>query len=209
MRKSGLRLLLVLAVFLPATLIGGPAHASYTDGLSGLYGTSFVDGADALTDDWGDHYGELGNDLCNGCADSMNSDLVLMWQAILYVEGFLTSSGLDGDFGPNTANATKSWQTRYRVTADGRVGAATWAKADDQLYWYPISDGWMVRYRSSATGRSLEMSRGSSDRQDGGAYSLYGTTNSYGDVTAAFFPQFTKVGFYQHSLRWSPVPCLC
>lgn len=202
------RLFVVAAVLVPVTMVGGTAYASWTDGLSGVYGSTLVDGADALTDDWGDHYGELGNSLCNGCADSQNSDLVYMWQAILLVEGFLGMNGLDGDFGPNTANATKAWQSRYGLTADGRIGSGTWAKADDQLRWYQSpSGGWFVRYISTWTGFYLSFSRGSSDWQDGGAYSMHGPyLGAYGGHHG-FFPQFIKVAFNQQRLYMSQVPC--
>jgi hypothetical protein len=206
--RIGLRLLVAVSLVLPVTMVSGTAQASLTDALSGLYGTTFVDGADTLTDDWGDHFGELGNALCNGCADSLNNDLVVMWQAVLFTEGFLSESGMDGDFGPNTANATKSWQSRFGLAADGRVGATTWAKADDRLHWIGGGTNWAVEYFSSATGRSLIFSRGSNDRQDGGAYSMDGVYYPSGHEWG-FSPQFIKVAFNQHKLSGSPVPCLC
>ena len=33
----------------------------------------------------------------------------------------------DGRFGPNTKRAVQAWQARHGLTADGLVGAATWA----------------------------------------------------------------------------------
>lgn len=209
-RKASWRLLLVAAVVVPVMMVGGtPAYASWTDHLSGQYG-NFVDGGDALTDDWGDTYGELGNSICNGCADSRNNDLVYMWQAILMVEGLLGRDGLDGDFGPNTANATRAWQSRYWIGVDGRVGSGTWAKADDQLRWHQAPNGqWSVRYVSTWTGYWLSFTRGSSDWQDGGAYSLYSPYLGANGGTWAFFPQFIKIGYNQRQLSMSPVPCLC
>ncbi|GIH11042.1 hypothetical protein Rhe02_91090 [Rhizocola hellebori] len=207
LRRIGLRVLVAGSLILPVTMASGTAHAGSTDGLSGLYGSTFVDGAGVLTDDWGDHFSELGNALCNGCGDSMNSDLVVMWQGLLYTEGFLTDEGVDGDFGPNTANATKAWQTRYGLTADGRVGASTWARADDKLYWVHGTRTWWIEYYSTATGRTMVFHRGDYDVQDGGAYSLYSVEFPSGGEWA-FFPQWSKVGFSGNKLSISPVPCL-
>lgn len=79
MRKRSWKLGLgVPAAALSTVLIATPAQAVPAN--SGAYGTTFVDGAGTLTDDFGDHFDELGHSLCNGCADS-NTDLVLMWQS--------------------------------------------------------------------------------------------------------------------------------
>jgi peptidoglycan hydrolase-like protein with peptidoglycan-binding domain len=46
---------------------------------------------------------------------------VKVWQAIV-------GTDVDGDFGKNTAAATKALQKQYKLTQDGIVGAETWAK---------------------------------------------------------------------------------
>lgn len=38
------------------------------------------------------------------------------------------SSGIDGDFGGATRTATKSFQSRNGLAADGIIGPRTWAK---------------------------------------------------------------------------------
>lgn len=47
---------------------------------------------------------------------------VVLWQTIIGVTP-------DGQFGPNTAAATKAWQSAHGLSADGIVGPQTWAAA--------------------------------------------------------------------------------
>ena len=47
---------------------------------------------------------------------------MVLWQKIIGVTP-------DGQFGPNTAAATKTWQGQHGLTADGVVGPKTWAAA--------------------------------------------------------------------------------
>ncbi len=49
-------------------------------------------------------------------------------QAVLYQFGFLTSSGIDGKFGPNSVAATKKFQSAYGLAADGSAGPNTLSK---------------------------------------------------------------------------------
>jgi peptidoglycan hydrolase-like protein with peptidoglycan-binding domain len=93
-------------------VVGLAGTAAANPGNSGVDSPRLVDGFGAVTDDWGDHFSELGNSLCNGCADSFN---------------------IDGQFGPITANATWRWQERYQIGRDGQVGIQTWTRADDLL----------------------------------------------------------------------------
>jgi peptidoglycan hydrolase-like protein with peptidoglycan-binding domain len=176
-------------------LFAGTANA--VPGNSGVYGTTFVDGAGALTDDFGDHYSELGHSLCNGCADSSNTDLVLMWQSILVAEGLLPESGIDGDFGPKTASATVNWQKRYGIGADGRVGNQTWSKADDRLVWR--WDGWSYEVYYDATGNgSVSFLRGNEDFQDDGAYEI--AVVQMPDLRYHFFHGGPRVQYYQRTV---------
>ncbi|MEV0649778.1 peptidoglycan-binding domain-containing protein [Phytomonospora sp. NPDC050363] len=148
------RLLSTAAVVAAMLTFATPAQAS----------TTIVDGGGTVKDDWGDHYSELGNELCNGCADSSNTDLVLMWQSVLYAEGFLVASAVDGYFGSGTEMATKKWQGRYNLTVDGRVGPATWRAADDRLSVHSYTGGSIVRYYPSTSGYvGLQRGSGSGD----------------------------------------------
>jgi peptidoglycan hydrolase-like protein with peptidoglycan-binding domain len=163
-----------MVVAVSALMIAGPAQAGHN---SGAYGTNFVDGGDALHDDFGDHRSELGNSLCYGCADSWNTDLVIMWQTILYAEGLIGKYDIDGEFGPQTRDATIRWQSRYGLAADGVVGSATWGKADNLLAWY----GDFVKYYAYYDG-DIYFIRGGARDYDNGAYELISAINSQGDL---------------------------
>ncbi|MET7622475.1 peptidoglycan-binding domain-containing protein [Streptomyces sp. NPDC005408] len=176
-------------------LLAGTANA--VPGNSGVYGTTFVDGAGALTDDFGDHYSELGHSLCNGCADTRNTDLVLMWQSILVAEGLLPASGIDGSFGPNTASATVNWQKRYGIPADGRVGNQTWSRADDRLVWQFTGDYYEVYYRASGAG-GVYFIRGDENSQDDGAYQL--TAVQLPNLSYNFFHGGPRIQYYQRTV---------
>ncbi|MDH3261457.1 MAG: peptidoglycan-binding protein [Acidimicrobiia bacterium] len=71
--------------------------------------------------------------LCETCTyDSGN--IVGVWQAVLWADGFLGrcgSSGVDGWFGSGTDAATIDWQDAHNLDDDGMVGSGTWGKADN------------------------------------------------------------------------------
>ena len=177
------RLLTILCAVLVGVLgFSGTGAADPSN--SGVSSASVVDGFDALTDDWGDHFSEIGNSLCNGCADSFNTDTVMMWQAILASEGFLRVSQIDGQFGPITANATRQWQTRYQIGVDGRVGNQTWTMADEWLRQVQVGGQTYVRYDAVGSGY-VSFFRGNENAGglDGGAYELVdvlGPDGTYG-----------------------------
>lgn len=56
------------------------------------------------------------------------SDRVALWQKYLAWAGF-DCGGADGKFGDKTLNATKSFQKKYGLDADGIIGSKTLAKA--------------------------------------------------------------------------------
>lgn len=156
------------AVAALALAMSGTAQAD--SGNVGKYSASYVDGNGYLDDDFGDHRSELGGDLCYGCANSKNTDAVLMWQSFLVAEGFLGYSDLDGNFGPKTRDATKRWQSRYSLAADGRVGSGSWGRADNILRW----DDGLVRY-PGRNGKSVVLERGwNYQGKTYGAYDLLG-----------------------------------
>ncbi|MBO0608116.1 peptidoglycan-binding domain-containing protein, partial [Myceligenerans salitolerans] len=140
-----------------------------TESDEGAYSTSFWDGAGALTDDFGDHDDELGGDLCNGCANSWNTGTVRAWQAILFAERLLPKSGIDGQFGPNTHDATVQYQKNHGLGVDGRVGPETWGYADDRLRW--LSYERKVVY--SGVEGTVTFERGNSDHGNPGGSGAY------------------------------------
>jgi len=50
-----------------------------------------------------------------------------------YIGASLTT---DGNYGPATETAVKSFQTKAGVTADGLVGPVTWGKLQSRIYFY-------------------------------------------------------------------------
>jgi hypothetical protein len=105
-----------------------PASAAASDG--------YVSGAGDHWDDWGDE-GTLSTTSYN------NSNATCLWQRILVAEGAeVSSSGLrftendmDGNFGARTKAATIDLQRRWGLTADGKVGNATFGRADSNLLY--------------------------------------------------------------------------
>ncbi|MEV0736701.1 peptidoglycan-binding domain-containing protein [Streptomyces sp. NPDC050549] len=75
------------------------------------------------------------------------SNATRLWQKVLWADGELAASDIDGDFGPITKAATARWQTRFRVTSDGSAGQNTWTAAGN---WLRNSsngfDGTVARY---------------------------------------------------------------
>lgn len=179
MRRWKIMATAALAVATAAGAVGltlGPASAHD----EGAYSSTFVDGGGDLTNDWGEHYEDIGNSLCNGCGSSWNTDTVVLWQSILVAEHLLNRSSIDGKFGSGTAEATKKWQTRYGLTADGKVGDKTWDKADNRLSW--ATCGCYVIYDGYGDRGQLSLYRGDDTYSWGdGAYRLGSVRDANGD----------------------------
>lgn len=195
--KNRARIVVVaLVAGLSVSMAATPAHADHLN--SGLLGDYLVDGANTVTDDWGDHFDELGY-LCYGCAHSWNTDLVVMWQAILYSERLISAGDIDGKFGPTTQAATKKWQSRYGLTADGIVGDRTWGRADNELVG---GGGSYVLYKSDHPGTGdVRFSRG--DRSidgDDGAYELLSTYNLTAGGTVVFDSIYHQIFFESRTI---------
>jgi len=62
-------------------------------------------------------------------AHGMGGGDIATWQAFLIGQGILEAGGADGQFGPNTERATKAYQAKHGLEADGIVGPKTIAAA--------------------------------------------------------------------------------
>jgi len=131
---------IVCAVTTVAVGVATPAEATVADGQ--------VTGFDEITDDWGDE-GPLSR------SSYSFSGATGMWQRVLYADGAVERDGttfdqvdMDCSFGPNTEYATRDWQRRHGLAADGIVGRNTLSRADNKLSLDP--DGYHVYYNGSA-----------------------------------------------------------
>lgn len=91
--------------------------------------------ANRIVQGLGDPHDDLGDEatLCNGCS-FWNGNYAGFWQAILWADGFLSTSQVDCEFGPNTAAATADWQAFFGLGDDGVVGPITRGFADNYLF---------------------------------------------------------------------------
>ncbi|MDL5198909.1 peptidoglycan-binding domain-containing protein [Streptomyces sp. ALI-76-A] len=110
------------------TLSTSPASASGT-----YSGRAYIYGAGNWVGDWGDE-GILST------STNASSNATCLWQKILWADLATETNGtpfdaadIDGHFGANTKAATKDWQARYDLEADGSVGKETWAEAGTNL----------------------------------------------------------------------------
>jgi len=140
LQGTGRRWALVAGVSVVALLVAGlavpsPARASAAQGV--------ISGSGAVTDDFGDEA------TLSRTGPYRYSTAVALWQTILAIEGFIDNDGIDCDFGSGTEAATKSFQRRYGLTADGVVGPNTWKKADNYLVnEYTTVGAEYIAYRS-------------------------------------------------------------
>lgn len=72
-------------------------------------------------------------------------DAVRDVQADLIQLGYLTIADFDGDFGPTTENAVKTFQQRQGLSADGTVGPETRRALGEALRMLPPVTGAPVR----------------------------------------------------------------
>ena len=107
-------------------LSAAPASASVSQG--------YIAGSGDWRDDWGDE-GPF------SASTRSYSNVVAMWQMILWADGYLTRSEVDCRFGPQTTAATKRWQSARGLVADGVVGARTLSRAATRLGVWE-SEGW-------------------------------------------------------------------
>jgi hypothetical protein len=81
------------------------------------------------------------------------SDLIGLWQSVLWADGYSTRSGVTCTYDGATAEATRVWQSNHHLSADGIVGAATWGAAAERIA--PVGQ-WMV-YQGERHGLPLRL----------------------------------------------------
>jgi peptidoglycan hydrolase-like protein with peptidoglycan-binding domain len=65
------------------------------------------------------------------------SDLVGLWQGILWADGYLPRTSVTCSYDATTVAATRVWQSNHRLSADGIVGPATYGAASRRLAVVP------------------------------------------------------------------------
>ncbi|MFE2291254.1 peptidoglycan-binding protein [Streptomyces sp. NPDC059452] len=83
-------------------------------------------GTGPLAQHWDDE-GLLGEDL------PLHSDLVALWQAVLWADGYVNRSRIDCRYDEPTVRATRAWQNNHGLPADGIIGPKTFGKAGARL----------------------------------------------------------------------------
>ncbi|MBL1110171.1 hypothetical protein JK361_37410 [Streptomyces sp. 5-8] len=61
------------------------------------------------------------------------SDVVGLWQAILWADGYMARRQISCTYDGPTAVTTRAWQSNHHLSADGIVGPATWGTAAARL----------------------------------------------------------------------------
>ncbi|MFY1588196.1 peptidoglycan-binding domain-containing protein [Micromonospora sp. WMMD734] len=117
----------VVATAVVVAMLGAPAISAAPASASVSQG--YVAGAGAWADDWADE-GPV------SASTRPHSNVVAMWQMILWADGYLDRSGIDCRFGPVTTAATTKWQSDRGLRSDGVVGSGTLAKAATRLSVY-------------------------------------------------------------------------
>ena len=90
------------------------------------------------------------------------SDLIGLWQSVLWADGYSERSGVTCTYDEATAGATRVWQSNHHLSADGIVGPATWGAAAERIV--PVGQ-WMV-YQGERYGLPLRLAAG-------GVYEVY------------------------------------
>ncbi|MGJ5752763.1 putative peptidoglycan binding protein [Streptomyces puniciscabiei] len=106
--------------------------------------------------------GELGATQQLAVGRTRRSDLIGLWQSVLWADGYAARSGVTCTYDEATAEATRVWQSNHHLSADGIVGSATWGAAAERMV--PAGQ-WMV-YQGERYGLPLRQA-------PDGAYEVY------------------------------------
>jgi hypothetical protein len=134
------------AIVVAAAIAGGVAAGTAPASASASQGYITADFTGPLKSDWSDE-GNLST------ASHAHSNATALWQAVLYADGYLSASGIDCKFGPNTKKATKKFQAHFlgQSQADGIAGKKTFSNADNRLHFdYSTSHYDVVYYKGIA-----------------------------------------------------------
>jgi hypothetical protein len=145
-----------------------PAGAPSASTPSAGHRPAYVTGSGAYADDWS------AEPLLRADGGTRPSDLVGLWQAILWADGYLPGPGITCAFDATTSEATQTWQSNHGLGADGIVGAATFGFAARRLVPAPP---WTA-YRGEKY--TLPLRRGRD-----GVYEVYDTGRFHGLRTDA------------------------
>lgn len=118
----------VLALGIAATTVTPAAASNSYNGRSHIYGVG------TITDD-------LNDEGVVNVSTNARSNVTCLWQTILWADGYLPQSGVDGSFGPQTKAATQAWQRARGLSADGSAGKLTWTKAGTKISFHGASGG--------------------------------------------------------------------
>ncbi|QXE35780.1 peptidoglycan-binding protein [Streptomyces sp. GMY02] len=102
-------------------------NVAMTTSASANINDGYISGSGAFADDWDDE-----GTLARGYPGTY-SNATCLWQKVLYADGYLLNSEVDGVFGTTTEAATSNWQRARGLEPDGIVGKLTFAKAGDKL----------------------------------------------------------------------------
>lgn len=72
---------------------------------------------------------------------SPRSDLIGLWQGVLWADGYSARAEVTCTYDEATADATRVWQSNHHLSADGIVGPATWGAAAQRIV---PAGRWMV-----------------------------------------------------------------
>ncbi|MEV0255365.1 peptidoglycan-binding domain-containing protein [Streptomyces sp. NPDC050732] len=128
-------------------------------------GTTGFHGAGNPLDDWWDE--QIVSALPH---NHPTGNVTVMWQHLLWADGYLTWADIDGEFGPDTTAASKRWQGDHGLDADGLIGRNTWKKAaidslalgpDSTLVYYGSAEGRQITFKRPADPGHWDMKLGS------------------------------------------------
>ncbi|HEU5469256.1 MAG TPA: hypothetical protein VFV67_01280 [Actinophytocola sp.] len=73
------------------------------------------------------------------------SNATCLWQKILWADGKLDNAGIDGIFGPDTANATAAWKRTRNLPDDGKAGINAFRIAGNDIVWSDVLETYIYR----------------------------------------------------------------